>query len=400
MKKIFHNLKLLAYNRLYVPVRVRMVRKKKTISVAFLIWELASWKTELLYLSMLAHPRFYPRLIVVKCPNSYDSYKMVISYLESKGYDYLFVNETQKIRDYFKPDIIFYQKPYQSEVFDRQKLRYNFSSLFCYVPYSCLNYIAEWSICQPISLYAWQHYLLNDFTKEEMSRALPSKKNSLVVTGLPFNDKYISYSCNNDPWKSRDPKIKRIIWAPHHTIPHTESSRSNYINFSTFLTYSDFMLEVADSYNGSVEFAFKPHPLLRYRLEKKWGKEKTDTYYAKWSDGDNTQLIEGDYVDLIMHSDAMIHDCASFILEYYFSGKPSLFLLNGQDTTGMVQFEKEGFDLLYKAETREQIIRFVDDIIAGKDPKLTAREEFKNRYLIPKGDSASENIINAILGDN
>jgi hypothetical protein len=54
-----------------------------------------------------------------------------------------------------------------------------------------------------------------------------------------------------------------------------------------------------------------------------WGSEKTTAYYDKWDNLDNGQFKSGDYVDLLT-SDALIHDCGSFMAEYLVVGKPAL----------------------------------------------------------------------------
>ena len=42
------------------PQKIRNVRKKDKIKVLFVLTELGPWKTEILYLTMLKHPRFEP----------------------------------------------------------------------------------------------------------------------------------------------------------------------------------------------------------------------------------------------------------------------------------------------------------------------------------------------------
>ena len=56
------------------------------------------------------------------------------------------------------------------------------------------------------------------------------------------------------------------------------------------------------------------------------GKEKTDKYYQRWSKEAilNYQLI---LCRSFNSSDALIHDCGSFIAEYLHCGKPVLYLL-------------------------------------------------------------------------
>ena len=106
---------------------------------------------------------------------------------------------------------------------------------------------------------------------------MPNKACNCLCTGLPMTDIYMQVSSDN-PWKPQEKPKKQIIYAPHHTI-----SSQEWLHFSTFLTYSDTMLLLAKKYSDKVQFAFKPHPALRGKLEYMWGKEKTDNYYQEWA---------------------------------------------------------------------------------------------------------------------
>ena len=58
-------------------------------------------------------------------------------------------------------------------------------------------------------------------------------------------DNFINHTPATWPWKLRDMNLKRIIWAPHHTI----EGNTDDIAFSTFLEYYDLMLEIAEKYS-------------------------------------------------------------------------------------------------------------------------------------------------------
>jgi DivIVA domain-containing protein len=63
--------------------------------------------------------------------------------------------------------------------------------------------------------------------------------------------------------------------------------------------------EFAEKYADRIQWAFKPHPLLRDTLYQHpdWGKERTDAYYGRWESMPNTQLETGAYVELFKQSD-------------------------------------------------------------------------------------------------
>ena len=162
------------------------------------------------------------------------------------------------------------------------------------------------------------------------------------------------------------------------------------------MTLCDQMVELAEKYNDRVQIAFKPHPVLKFKLINLWGKEKTEAYYQKWADMPNTQLEEGYYIDLFLTSDAMIHDCASFTAEYLFTRKPVLFIVRDQQQveSHWNPFGRKCYNQHYHAHGLEDIECFINDIvISGNDPMQPQRETFFNQYLFD-GKLPSENIYN------
>lgn len=389
-------LKLLTYRRIIMPWLVARLRLRKTIDVVFVLSELGVWKTESLYTEMMKHSRFSPHIAVVSSTEDPTAKYLLIEYLKQKKYEYSEIKEDEHIYDYFRADIIFYQKPYWWVIPANQRLGVNARSLFCFVTYGVSTIIEEWSINQPVQLYAWQNYQFNESCGKEFSKLSLIKGRNFRVTGFPVSDSFIHYSKEKEAWKRCEGMCRRIIWAPHHTIP----DKKNLLNYSTFLRYADFMLDLTNIFAGQVQFAFKPHPLLRTKLENLWGKEATDKYYNEWATRSNTQVNDGEYLDLFMQSDAMIHDCCSFIVEYMYTDNPVLFLDNGSNhTSNMTSFAKEAFNLQYKASNEAAILQFINDVLANKDSMREERMRYKNNYLIPRNGSACSNIISAILGN-
>ena len=388
--------KLMLYHRLFVPYKVWRIRHQDAIDVVFVLSELGVWKTESLYKAMLEHPRFSPHLAIVSSLENPAAKASLLEYVRGKGYDYADLGENEAIKDHFNADIIFYQKSYDGIIPDRQRMYENKTSLFCYVAYAFYSLIQKWSINQFLLLFAWQVYMENGNSTETLSRISLVKGRNFKLTGLPMEDDFLKYdSSRPSPWKEMSPARRRIIWAPHHTLP----DKKTWLTYSTFLNYCDFMLDLAEKYRDKIQIAFKPHPLLRPRLDNLWGKEKTDEYFGRWESGENTQLCEGEYVDLFMHSDALVHDCGSFTIEYHYTHKPALYLDNGQDhTANMIPYAAEAYNLHYHANSKEDIEQFILNVIDGIDDKRAEREEYISKYLTPPGGSACDNIINAILG--
>lgn len=397
---VLPKIKTFLYTRIFTPLKVLQIRHKKRIHAIFVVSELGCWKTELLYRQMLTHPRFEPHIAVSPLYGTKeDALEDVIQYLTDKGYGFKVVFPDKQISSYFPVrDIIFYQQPYNDAVCPNHRISKNQTSLFCYVMYSMTVTINEACFSHALFSLAWQLYFENKSVSDDLVRLMNREYPNAKITGHTIGDEFLQPLDQLDnPWKTQSCAKKKIIWSPHHTLPDEQG----WLNNSTFLSYCDFMLEMADKYCDKVQFAFKPHPMLRAKLEKRWGKSKTDEYYAEWENRSNTQLEEGKYIGLFMYSDAMIHDCDSFIVEYQYSANPVLFCENGTDhRSGLSTYAKEAYDIHYKAKCKEDIEVFIIDVISGNDSKKESRDAFRKSRLLPaNGKSACENIIDAILGN-
>ena len=173
-------------------------------------------------------------------------------------------------------------------------------------------------------------------------------------------------------------KQLRIIWAPHHRIFKTDQYHS-----ATIIEYAELFMELAKSSEKYISWVFKPHPWLKMKLYKHpdWGKMKTDEYYKFWGDGVNTSLNEDEYVDLFIESDALIHDCQSFIAEYVFTKKPMLYLVKNESLDMMNDFGMSCLDCNYLAYNDIDIKCFINNLVQSEDVKAQDRVEFINQYF-------------------
>ena len=400
MSRVLQKLKLLIYNKAVIPWNVCRIKKKETIRVLFVLTELSNWKSERLYKKMLDHPRFDPVLGITptKVDNT-ESYQKIIQYCKECGYKFLEIDKNKTFVQQTQADIILYSQPYYSIYYPLHQFSKNVKALIVYVAYYMHTILEEWTTNHPMLIYSWQYYFENTKLANEFARHMVNKGRNIVVTGIPIMDDFLDKSLvENNPWKNKEKK-KRIIYAPHHTIGSEKIPDLSGINYSTFLEYGDFMLEMAEKYKDQVHFAFKPHPYLRRKLNTVWGKEKTDAYYKKWEEMQNTQLETGQYISLFHYSDAMIHDCASFTIEYLYAHKPVMYLVkDDKHTENGTQFMKDAFNTLYHGHSKQEIEQFIHDVINDLDPKKKDREGFFKGNLLPPGNkSACDNIIDAIL---
>jgi hypothetical protein len=229
----------------------------------------------------------------------------------------------------------------------------------------------------------------HEFAKEH---SLVRGENVVVSGGVGIEPLIDKKRVPKEVWKTQPVKKKRIIWAPHHTIDYM-------FNFSNFLDYCEVMLDFVKKYEMEIQWAFKPHPVLKFKLINLWGLQKTEEYYKRWELLQNTQLEEGYYTDLFLTSDAMIHDCSSFTAEYLHTLKPVLFMVkNDEVVKEWNPFGLQAFNLHYKAYGKDDIEQFIRKVVMdGEDNMYSVRKDFYDKFLYPKdGVMPSEKIMKTI----
>lgn len=380
---------------------------KEKYRVIFFLQSPAVWKYDALYWQMERSTIFDP--IVVVAPYNvhliYDKQeclqvmKKAEEFAQAKGYRFLSAYDWQKrswknVKQMIKPDIVFMAKPYKDTLPQYHLYHYQ-DCLTLYAPYgiTCID-IFRTNYNLPFNNLLWRFLVETEFHRSFAQEYSLCKGDNVAVIGALGEETLMRKDYQPvDVWKAQEKKKKRVIWAPHHTVDYL-------FNFSNFLVYCDEMLRLAEKYKDEVQFAFKPHPVLKFKLINLWGKEKTEEYYHRWESLENGQIAEGDYMDLFLTSDAMIHDCASFTAEYLYTGKPTLFMVRDpQVESHWNRFGRMCYDMHYKATCIEDIEHYIENVvIAGKDEMKQERDAFVQRYLLPQdGKLPSEKIYNLLL---
>lgn len=401
-----------AYRNLVMRRNVQKLRKKPLIKVLFIAYTPSMWKVDSLYQAMKRNPRFEPQILLV--PNMTMSDTAIRakgllnlrSFFQQKNYDYVEWCDIKGNSEYERIpkeyDIIFYPQPYPGLIPQNLDFPHNQGRLMIGCDYAFHSGNQNWAYNKWYQNAAWLDLYENQSTYELSCKIKDNKGVNSVVTGLPIMDEF-TQSEYRSPWKPRPTQCKRIIWAPHWTLSGQDNRMPSYSNF---LEMADFMLNFARSNSKIFQFAFKPHPHLKRELYKHpdWGKDKTEAYYSAWIDGENTQLEEGEYIDLFMTSDAMIHDSSSFCCEYLMTGKPVLFMVKNEElqVNLLNEMARTAFYAQYLGYTMSDLDSFLKDIVLqSNDFKKETRDEVATRFMIPPyGTTAAENIISVILDKN
>ena len=369
------------------------VRDKKQIKVVFLVIHKSVWKVDTVFKRMLKDPFFSPEILV--CPYiSYGSDHMMeemeqaFSFFIEKGYPVrksLKENSNWVSLDEMSPDLIFFTNPHnltRPEYYENAYLHY----LTCYVPYYFMATThagagkIEFDTSMLLSTWRiyWPHY-----QAYECSRTCSTNNGANgLVTGYPSTEKILNLEAGSDraknTWKPQRHLKKKIIFSPHHTIENNPSS------LSSFLSLADFFVDIAVTKKNQIQFSFKPHPILKSKLylHPNWGKIKTDKYYEFWCEQENTQLDEGEYEELFIESDAIIHDCSSFIVEYAFTKKPCLYILGENSLEQLLNsFGKEVIKVYQLAKDQRDIQLFIDNVTNESIGKCARSSAFFESYI-------------------
>lgn len=411
-----HSLKGLVMWYLHRPGRIKgyiarnkrneeRICQKDTITVVFFASNVSMWHYQGLYEEMLKYPRFRPFIVLSPFTTFEKEYRIrcveeLRVFFEKKGVSYIDY-DTDKMKGYdvkgnIRPDLLFYTQPYLT-VYCKEHRYYRFNdSLLAYYPYFFRYSSKPFAYNEDYNNRAWRLYYETEMHKNDAAKTATIGDYNVRVVGYPNADEFLKKP--KDVWKAQNEKKKRVIWAPHFTLQEDAWSMK-----SNFLWLYDIMLNLAEKYKDSIQFAFKPHPRLYTELCKYpgWGKEKANSYYEKWEKGSNCQLEIGDFIDLFMTSDAMIHDCGSFSVEYMYTGKPVMFISKDimRVYNQMSEFGRNMIEQHYIAKEEKDIVTFLEEIVlGGVDPKLDDRQMIKQKYLFPQnGKTVAANTMDDII---
>ena len=388
------------YNSKIIPELLKEKRKKESLRVAFIVYNISMWKYKSLYEAMDKDEKFHHFLVLTPSPGKNQNVREAhllemqkeFSSLNYEMYPKIIWNDLEFDSDFFA-DIVFLAQMYTPRYLTKVLKKY----LFCYCPYGFpTTSSSKWAVDTFLHNIAWKEFQATQISIDESSTVMYNKAKNRICTGYIFGDE-LSKGTNdqNKKWKDTGKQLKRIIWAPHFSI-----DPNRFFHISTFLDIYNTIYKLAIKYKNEIQIAFKPHPFLYSKLceERIWGKERTDEYYNKWKQLENGQLEQGEYVDLFCSSDAIIHDCGSFTVEYLYTKKPAMYLINNLDKRQADSLCLEALDCYYQGSTIQEIEYFIKNIVIdNKDILKEKRIEFYKKYLQQKNQqSVASNIINII----
>lgn len=383
------------YRSTIKALRKRVSEKNQKIKVAFLVTLDNRFSAKPLFEKMLRDDLFAPFIVIIPTVSWGEKFHMMERAYERfvglYGKDYVFnsYDDTQKtFIDYSSGvDIAVFDNPYEANETSEQYTIAFYAEkqiLPIYINYAMISdrfWSKDHIIAAESLALCWKVFTETKETFRDFCRYAILKGKNVVLSGY----------CKIDALAQIEKKKsdrKKIILAPHHTVisPH--------LPLSNFLTYYDFFLELPQKY-PQIDWVFRPHPRFIAVLSgdtwyekpvEGWGRERVEAYIKKISSFPNVEYQEGgDYYETFVNSDAMIHDCASFVMEYLYTGHPGLYLLRSKETMREV-FKPIGQRCLehyYQAFNAQDIIDFIDNVVLKEnDPMKDKRIKFAKEEIM------------------
>lgn len=374
------------------------------VRVLFPVDELAKWKLQSVYDFMKHSDKFEPMIVVTlagilrRLSTEEQESMLDETYTFFKRRNMLvkmaYNVETRRAIDFriFSPDIVFYNQPWDYAEIQMPDVVALYA-LTCYVPYFVLNYgHAGLDVMCEFHRELWRHFLLTKEWAKRYSRYARfwTHAGRLVGAGHPQLDYYYLHE---DQFETTN----MVIYAPHWSIG--SEKYDTFGNYSTFLCMGRLILEYAKKH---IEFqwVFKPHPGLKNALREsgEWTKGQIDEYWAEWE-----KLGVGcytcDYPSLFVKSKVMITDCASFLPEYFATGKPLIHLISRNCKIKPAPPAKIYFDTFYQVRDKSELFSVLSRVVEqGDDYRRDERLAILEKVGL-RGNYAAKNIVNAISSE-
>src|SRR5574344_642988 len=375
---------------------IKKLRNKKQLRVLFLLSENSKWKAQSLYDLMAKSEKFEPVIALTVLKGVHKGLDITrnnieddFNYFKNKGMNVIKAYQNNEYLDLktFKPDIVFYQQPWDIADIQAPKVVSKFALTY-YIPYYVNNYeLQPIEYEQNLHKHVYKYYVLNKWWEEEYKRK--STLTNVYGLGNPILDNFKLNENNTDD-------KNYVIYAPHYSFDH--ELNKNPVNYGTFLQNGKVILDYAKQHR-EFNWVFKPHPQLKHALLNIGiNNKEVESYYKEWK---NIRIAcyDSSYIELFKNSKLLITDCDSFLLEYFCTSNPIIHLISQKCTISTSEFSKDIFESFYEVRTNEQLIESLDEILINhNDAKKEQRIEIlKCCGLLDK--NAAQNIINDINKD-
>ncbi len=382
-------------------------RSGKKIDVVFLVFSESMFPAKPLFDAMMRDAAFVPRVIVIPDMRWADAKQrfrhcfeaLRTSIPESRLHEARHEEWSDWDDEIGSCDLVCFPSPYDVSVFlynPHWAVGRNFLPIHVNYGFYRSKYDRDIMGRQNYA-YFWKAYFECEATAKEYAEYSILKGANAEVVGYVKMDALAAAK----PWP-RNGNRKRVLIAPHHSV---EGGANDTLALSNFQRYADYFLALPEKH-PELDFVFRPHPFLFTVLASpsKWGQKKVDGWIARMKAHPNVRWSDdGDYFPVFASCDACVQDCGSYLVEWFYTGKPCCYLLKDPSDID-AKFAPLGKDCLshcYLAYDEGAIESFLRDVVeGGNDPKAAARDEFRKSVMVnyPHAAEAALASIKKALG--
>ena len=388
--------------------RAKLARGER-LSVAFLVCDASMFSGESVFAKMGADPRFECTIAVAPRVTRGEAFlretlAKTVGTLSSRyggAVRPLYDPDTGKAAE-LDADIVFSTVIYEDQTlpqYTTERLSERSLVAILYYGYGGLFFNNEKKTpFLPNIVLSWRYFVSNEATRAMSVKRNPALADRIVASGYCKMDR-LAALVERRGSAPAGARRRKVIICPHHTI---DREADGALALSTFLVNGDLFLELPAMF-PEIDFVFRPHPLLFARLAtpKWWGERRTAEYRAKMESFPNVEFQQGgDYFASFAESDAMIHDCGSFLAEYFYTGMPQCFMLESMKTVEeqFLPFSRGLLGHVYRAFSRDEIVDFIRRVVvAGDDPMKAERDEFARKEVCVNHPHATDAVVESVM---
>jgi hypothetical protein len=353
-----------------------------------------SWNT--LWRAMMSDPQFRVTVVALPFVSRDHADSKLPQFLLGHGVPYVPESAFDLVSS--SADVVFVQSPYD----ETRPPQYSAEAILraaprlAYVPYALDigggkdNFRLQFDL--PVQQKAWRVFVRSQRYKSMFGRYCSAGSDHVVVTGHPRSDMVLGLGSEkfDDGAFAKLGERPAVLWNPHFSFDAGA-------RYSTFMQWKDCLARLIAE-RSDVAFIVRPHPFLRGSLVRSgtMTESEVDQYFRKLAELPNAVVDESEeYLPAFKRSDAMISDVSSFLLEYFLTGKPILYL-RSSDSSGLND-DGDIVERIAVADDSAQIDAFVEEAALRMDPLRQSRIAALGEYFYRPDGQAGWRIKEYVL---
>lgn len=312
-------------------------------------------------------------------------------WLNKNGIKYVHIDRINLLSD--KPDILFYQTPYDMY----HRFKNHRSSYFAKFGINCgyISYGLEFtehdlSIKNHFKLEIHENskriYTFSESIKDDYAKYCPIGNEHVRCVGHPkFDALYNAKDVEMPQWLKEKVNGRKIIcWHPH--FPCDYSSKNGKTVLSTFSWEENKKILEYIKKDKKHFYIFMPHHLFFGVFERKYEipQQEIINFKAQLLNSNNSTVWLGEYPEVLQWSDIFMGERSAVTMEMITTQKPVIYLENTEEVYN--KFGKDVVSAYYYAKNAKQALKHLDNIKCGIDHKKRKRQKVFNQYFAPYWD--------------